>query len=218
MWECVSGCLNVRLGYEQTSASVCVSQVCVCVFGGRLCGGIVSLGRCVCFLWGGVCRSRILLFGWSTCRTRGCNSWACAWGTVLYMEDLGEDSFFSAPTGKVNLILLQDDHRNISSVLEVNIDNLLYDNNCRTPFMLFHMMNFNLKFLKTFYWQNYAAKAFFLVFSFFSICFSFLFSPHYMLFDIHKHLSKVSPVYFIFCSFSVNLMFSVASETVMHEI
>lgn len=70
---------------------------------------------------------------------------------MLYMEDLGEDSFFSAPTGKVNLILLQDDHRNISSVLEVNIDNLLYDNNCRTPFMLFHMMNFNLKFLKTFY-------------------------------------------------------------------
>lgn len=47
---------------------------------------------------------------------------------MLYMEDLEEDSFFSAQTGEVNLILLQNDHRNIISILEVNINNLLHDN------------------------------------------------------------------------------------------
>lgn len=35
------------------------------------------------------------------------------------MEDLGEDSLFSAHTGEVNLILLQNDHWNIN-MLEVN--------------------------------------------------------------------------------------------------
>lgn len=32
---------------------------------------------------------------------------------------------FSAQTGEVNLILRQNDHRNITSILEVNINNLL---------------------------------------------------------------------------------------------
>lgn len=34
---------------------------------------------------------------------------------------------FSAQAGEVNLILLQNDHRNITSILEVNINNLFQD-------------------------------------------------------------------------------------------
>lgn len=34
---------------------------------------------------------------------------------------------FSAQTGEVNLILLQNDHRNVTSILEVNINILLQD-------------------------------------------------------------------------------------------
>lgn len=48
---------------------VCVSQVCVFVCGGRMCGVIVSLARCM-FVLGGVCKSHNLPLGWSFSSTK----------------------------------------------------------------------------------------------------------------------------------------------------
>lgn len=43
---------------------------------------------------------------------------------MLYIEDLGVDTLIS---GEANLILLQNDHQNISSISEVSVNNALTD-------------------------------------------------------------------------------------------